>query len=164
MYFIDSWNNQCGHFWLVYVLFTTVSLDMYMYVVLFIFQFTVSCNYGEDIKLACELTIGTVPLLDIPTGVVTSQPLTSGGLPPPIGFSGLEVEPSASAGPTKPPDYSDLRKFSSLKNSSLHLVPLKSPSLYFANLVLRLCNVPLSCQCFSMACEKGFSTTMQLVG
>ena len=69
-----------------------------------------TCNYGEDIKLACELTIGTVPLLETMTGIVTNQPLSSGGLPPPIGFpaAAAPLPPSA---PTGPPAYSDLRKF-----------------------------------------------------
>ena len=75
------------------------------------FQFYVSCNYGEDIKLACELTIGTVPLLDAMGGVVLNQPQSAAGLPPSIGFPAAEPPPSVPPALAKPPAYSDLREY-----------------------------------------------------
>ena len=36
-----------------------------MYILISMFQFYVSVNYGNDIKLASEVIIGTIPLQDV---------------------------------------------------------------------------------------------------
>ena len=96
----------------------------------FLFQFYVTCNYGDDIKLACELTIGTVPLLETMTGVVAHQPLSSGGLPAPIGFPAAAASAAATplppSAPTKPPAYSDLREFNYTESRLLRVWLLRA--------------------------------------
>ncbi len=70
-------------------------------------QFYVSVNYGSDIKLACDLIIGTIPFRDLYaappySGAITTQPQPSA--PPPVAQDGAQ--------PTAPSDITlELRMY-----------------------------------------------------
>ena len=83
-------------------------------VVLLHFQFYVSINYGQDIKIACDVVIGTIPLREAFTAApgYTAVAVMTQPLPAPLPEPSTTLPPPP-PGPPPPGffDYSDIRKY-----------------------------------------------------
>ena len=71
--------NNWGKKWCVYARLLLLCLILAKFYAISCFQFYVSVNYGSDIKLACDLIIGTIPFRDLYvtspcSGAITTQP------------------------------------------------------------------------------------------